>query len=112
MVQIRIPFAYIATTATSGPYAKWKNIKLKQSDKWKVGFVEIKGHSYGDLLKPTQEHTVGMFIDVYDACLKINNKTYFKQNTYFEATLVLDVINDSVKVDDFIEYLNESFYDH
>ena len=112
MVQIRIPFGYNDKSKHSGPYSEWKNIKLKKSDKWKVGFVEIHGKSYGTLLKPIQEHIVGMFIEGFDACLKINGKTLFKQQHYFEGFIVLDVIDESTNIDEFIEYFKESFYDH
>jgi hypothetical protein len=47
--QLRIPFGLNGKTASSGPYASWKNLKLKPTSLWNVGFIEIEGKSYGPL---------------------------------------------------------------
>ena len=115
MSQIRIPFGLDGKTAkfSGSPYASWQNLKVKASNLWKVAFVEIDGKSYGPLLKPTQEHNVDMRVGNDDhAHIYINGNSVFKYKHYIGGELVVSVDNSQVTVNDLVEFIEESFYDH
>jgi hypothetical protein len=115
MSQIRIPFGLDGKTSnsTSGPYAFWKNLKVKSSNLWKVAFIEIAGKSYGPLLKPSQEHIVVMKVDNdYKSHIYINGKSVLTDNYYIFGELVVSVVNTNVTMNDIVEFIEESFYDH
>ena len=114
MPQIKLHFGLDKSQPSTGPYSSWFNLLLKKSKDWSVAFVEIDGKSYGDLLKPTQDHKIEMTVngDTYEIYLKINNKVIQKYTQYFSGFLVVNTTNDTVTENQLIDKISESFYDH
>ena len=114
MSQINIPFGLDGKTSSSGPYASWKNLKLKASNLWKVAFIEVAGKSYGPLIKPTQNHTIDMSINdrSYKAQILVNGASVFEDQHYILGNLVVSVNDPTVQITDLVDFVEESFYDH
>ena len=116
MSQLSISFGLDGKNcASSGtPFAAWKNIRLKSSNLWKVAFIEIAGKSYGPLIKPTQNHTIGMKVNenTYKAQIMLDGKSIFEDQHYILGHLVVSVTDSKVTVSDLVDFVNESFYDH
>ena len=114
MSQINIPFGLDGKTSSSGPYASWKNLKLKASNLWKVAFIEVAGKSYGPLIKPTQNHNVEMKINTnnYKAQILLDGVSIFEDQYYILGQLVVSVTDSNVQVSDVVDFVDDSFYDH
>ena len=116
MAQLSIPFGLDGkiSSGSGGPYASWKNLNLKASQLWTVAFVEVDGKSYGPLIKPTQNHTIGMKVNdnTYKAQILLDGKSIFEDQHYILGHLVVSVTDSKVTETDLIDYVNESFYDH
>jgi len=115
MSQIRIPFGLDRKTAkfTGSPFASWLNLKLKSSNLWKVAFVEINGKSYGPLLKPTQNHDVVMKVGSdYKAHVYINGQSVIMDNMYIGGDVVVSLNDTSTNINNLVDFIEESFYDH
>lgn len=114
MPQIKLHFGLDKTQPSSGPYSSWFNLLLKKTQDWSVAFVEIDGKSYGDLLKPTQDHKIEMTVnaDTYEIYLKVNNKVIQKYKHYFSGNLVISTTNSNITENQLVDKISESFYDH
>lgn len=109
-----INFGIDGQTATAEPYTKWQNIKLKPSKLWTAAFVEINNISYGPILKPTQEHNIEMKIntDIYKSQIVINDIPVFENKYYILGKLVISTHDKINNINDIVDFIDCSFYDH
>ena len=113
MSQLRIPFGLDGKTSSGGPAASWKNLILKPSSFWKVAFVEVNGKSYGSLLKPSQHHNIAMKISGdYQAHVYINEQSVLTDKHYIFGELVVSVNQPDVTINQLVDFVEETFYDH